>query len=548
MKTVFLYLVMVFVTSKISSQIKILSTDINSITRAGQGDLYKTTDTNQLYIGINDGTVALIGNEGIGGTNSGAVWGTGGNVGSEYSFLGTTGNSDLWFKVNNLESGRISLYKNSVALGYNSKAAYKSTLIGYQVGPSDATEAVGIGYNSKTAYRSVTVGSEAMASNIESVAIGGNTRTGYQSTAIGFGANAMGNTSTAIGYNSTSPQANTIVLGNNQNVGVNTTAPGNFLEVKGAISSATSGLRLTGLGSVTPSSALPNVLGVNANGDVVVTNNFSVNAWTLSGNSNASANNFLGTTNDVKMSLGTNNVSLFEFGKRSTLGLVQSYADYTDGNQFVLSIKGNGTSALQFEASGANFYKPMFFTTALGNFRLKGSAGGNDFFEIGSAGTNNDGSLEFIVGDDGNEPIVFKKYNYSTNANVEMMRLQGTGLDSNVRVGIRTNGTVANSTLQVKGSMSLEVSRLSGGSITLDENYYSVILSPGSYSNPAVVLPAASSCLGRIYIIKNYSGTVCNTNLNYVNRSGANTTNLANGRNFMLQSDGVEWQLIIGNN
>ncbi|MEZ0183154.1 hypothetical protein AB9T89_12985 [Flavobacterium oncorhynchi] len=521
-----------------------MSNNINSITDAGQGDLYKTTDTNQLYIGLSNGTVSLIGNEETGNSSG---WGIGGNSVSGNDFLGTTNNSDLWFKVNNLESGRISLYQNSLALGYNSKAAYKSTILGYQAGPSDAREAVGIGYNTKTAYRSVTIGSEANALNTESVGIGYNTRTAYQSTAIGFGATAMGNTSTAIGYNSTSPQANTIVLGNNQNVGINTTTPSNFLEIKGTAASSTSGLRLTGLGIATPTPALSNVLAVNSNGDVIVTSNSSINTWALTGNSNTASTSFLGTTNDVKMSIGTNNISLLEFGKRSTLGLVQSYTDYTDGNQYLLNIKGNGTSALQFEASGANFYKPMFFTTTTGNFRLKGSAGGNDFFEFGSAGTNNDGSLEFIVGDDGNEPIIFKKYNYSTASNVEMMRLQGIGLDNNVRIGIKTNG-IANSTLQVKGSLSLGIIRLSGGSITLDENYYTVILTSGSYSYPAIILPSASTCAGRIYVIKNYSGSVCNTNLNYVNRSGVNTTSLASNRNFILQSDGTEWQLVIGNN
>ncbi|MFH6999370.1 hypothetical protein ACHRVZ_15680 [Flavobacterium sp. FlaQc-57] len=548
MKVVFFYITMLFFSNNVISQIQVLSTDINSITKAGQGDLYKTTDTNQLYIGLSDGTVSLIGNEGVGGGSSGTSWGIGGNSVSEYSFLGTTNNSDLWFKVNNIESGRISLYKNSLALGYNSTAAYGSTLLGFQTGPSDATEAVGIGYNAKTAYRSVTIGSEASASNVESVGIGYNTRTAYQSTAIGSGASAIGNGSTAIGYNSTAPQANTIILGKNQNVGINNNAPNNFLEVKGATASSTSGLRLTGLGVVTPISALTNVLAVNSDGDVVVTNNSTANTWTLTGNSNASSNSFLGTTNDVKLSLRTNNVSILEFGKRSTLGLVQSYTDYTDSNQYLLNIKGNGTSALQFEASGANFYKPMFFTTASGNFRLKGSAGGNDFFELGSAGTNNDGSLEFIVGDDGNEPIVFKKYNSSTATNVEMMRLQGTGLDNNIRVGIKTYGVAANSTLQVKGSLSLAINRLSSGNITLDENHYTVILTSGSYSNPTIILPAANICTGRVYIIKNYSGSVCNTNFNYVNRSGVNTTALANGRNFMLQSDGTEWQLIIGNN
>jgi hypothetical protein len=545
MRFVFNYIVFFLFSCSIFSQVPILSTDVSTISSAAQGDLYLTTDTNQLFVGLNNGSVFLIGNETSSSGSAGSGWGFSGNAVSGTSFIGTTNNADLCFKVNNLESGRINLYQNSVALGYNSKAGYKSTLLGYQAGPSSATEAVGIGDNVNTAYQSVVIGSGASSSNVSSVAIGYNTATGYQGTAIGFGASASGNTSTAIGFNSSAPQANTIILGKDQKVGINTAVPNNFLEVKGTAGSAISGLRLTGLGTVTPGSYLNNVLGVNTNGDVVVTSNSGSSSWALAGNSNATATSFLGTSTDVKMSLGSNGKSIIEFGKRSTLGLVQSDADYSDANQYLVNIKGNGTSALQFEASGADFYKPIFFTTPQGNFRLKGSAAGNDFFELGSSGSSNNGSLEFVVGDDGNEPIVFKKYNYSSAANVEMMRLQGTGLDDKVRVGIKTNGAVANSTLQVGGSLSLAVSRISGGSVTLDDSYYSVILTSGTYSNPAVILPVASSCAGRIYVIKNYSGGTRYTNLNYVNKMGITTTSLASNNSFMLQSDGTEWQLII---
>lgn len=548
MKMAFIQVILLFFGCCAYSQIRITSNDISAITNAGQGDLYLTTDTNKLYIGLSDGTISIIGNESAAGGGTGTGWNLTGNSAPVSSFLGTTNNTDLLFKVNNLESGRISLYQNSVAFGYNTTAGYKTALFGYQTGPASASEAVGIGYNVKTAYRSVVVGSDAQALNGESVAIGYGSNTAYQATAVGFGAIASGNTSTAIGHSSSAPQANTIILGKNQNVGVNTTTPGNFLEVKGATASTISGLRLNGLGGVTPASPLTNVLAVNTNGDVVVTANTVSSNWSLLGNSNATSASFIGSTNDVKMNLGSNSTTLMEFGKRSTLGLVQSYTDYTDGNQYLVNIKGNGTSALQFESLAANLYKPMFFTTTDGNFRLKGSAASTDFFELGSAGTNNNGSLEFVVGDDGDEPIVLKKYNYSTATSVEMMRLQGTGLNNNVRVGIKTNGSTANSTLQIAGSLSLAVTRLSGGSVTLDENYYSIILTPGTYANPAVILPAASSCTGRVYIIKNYSGATRFTNLNYVNRSGTNTTSLASGRNFMIQSDGTQWQLIIGAN
>lgn len=143
-------------------------------------------------------------------------------------------------------------------------------------------------------------------------------------------------------------------------------------------------------------------------------------AWSLTGNAGTNAaTNFIGTTDDRAMVYKSNNQSFLEMGSRSTLGLVQGFTDYTDGTEKVSHLR----SSLQFEAAGAQFYKPKFFTDANGNFRMKGSAAGTDFYEFGSAGTDNAGQFEFIVGDDGDEPILFKSNNYLTGT-TEIMRLQ----------------------------------------------------------------------------------------------------------------------------
>jgi hypothetical protein len=277
-----------------------------------------------------------------------------------------------------------------------------------------------------------------------------------------------------------------------------------------------------------------------SNGTVTLIGNESASGWGLNGNSNALPTSLLGTTTDVKMNIGSSGIPILEFGKRSTLGLTQAYPDYTDGNQFLVHVKGaGGVSALQFQADAAGFYKPMFFTTTDGNFRLKGSAAGTDFFEMGSAGTSNNGSFEFIVGDDGDEPIIFKKYNYSPASFVEMMRIQGTGLNNSVRVGINTNGVAANSVLQVGGSLSLPISSVTAN-VTLTDNDYTVILKAGAGT---VTLPAANTCQGRIYVVKNISG-VAKSISSFVNKEGINSTNLLNNRNYTFQSDGVDWQLI----
>uniref|UniRef100_UPI003B503B3B hypothetical protein n=1 Tax=Flagellimonas sp. TaxID=2058762 RepID=UPI003B503B3B len=263
--------------------------------------------------------------------------------------------------------------------------------------------------------------------------------------------------------------------------------------------------------------------------------------WLLTGNV-GSAGSFLGTTNDVSMNIRSNNVSMLEFGRRQTLGLVQNYLDYTDGNQYLTYVKGNnGVSALQFQADAAAFYKPMFFTNSDGNFRLKGSAAGTDFFEIGSNGVSNNGELEFIIADDGAEPFLFKRFDYRDQQLKELFRIQGSAnsLNAKPRVGVNT-GQMANSTFQVNGSMSTAITRINS-SITLTEDHHTIIMTGGF---PNITLPNANSCLGRMYIIKNYTGSNRSCSI-YRTDNGGTSTQIRNGGCYVLQSDGVEWQQVM---
>ncbi len=146
----------------------------------------------------------------------------------------------------------------------------------------------------------------------------------------------------------------------------------------------------------------------------------STTAWTLTGNSGLNpATNFIGTTDDKALIFKSFGNPFLEFGNRGTLGLTQGYTDYDNATEKVTYVR----SALQFEAAAANFYKPKMYTDANGNFRVKGSSAGTDYFEFGSTGTANNGGFEFIIGDDGDEPILFKSYHY-INGMSEIMRLQ----------------------------------------------------------------------------------------------------------------------------
>jgi hypothetical protein len=269
-----------------------------------------------------------------------------------------------------------------------------------------------------------------------------------------------------------------------------------------------------------------------------------INSWLFTGNATGVTypTNFLGTTTDVPMSIRSNNTAMLEVGRRQTIGLLDASSTglfpYNQPNASVMYVRGTGgASALQFEASGAAFYKPIFFTDADGNFKMRGSCAGTDFFDLGSAGTANNGKLDFTIGDDGDEPIVFNKYNYSPVATIEMMRMQGTGLNNTVRVGVNMAGAVANSTFQVTGSMSTNIAT-TNAALTLTELNHTVIVT----ANVNITLPAANTCTGRFYIVKKTVAGAA-TISSFINNLGVASTTLNLGV-LQLQSDGTNWQQV----
>lgn len=285
--------------------------------------------------------------------------------------------------------------------------------------------------------------------------------------------------------------------------------------------------------------------------------------WETTGNAGLTTNNFLGTTDNVKMEIRSDNLPILQFGRRGSIaGLTQTFPDYDDATQPLAYLNGDGnTAALQFAASGANFYKPMFFTTTNGSFRLKGSAAGTDFFELGSAGINNNGRVEFTIADDGIEPFVFKRYYYNPRIYREFFRVQGhtNGRNAKTRFGININQQeipiagdldrnyndagqgfqIANSTLQIRGSVSKSILTTTAN-LTLTEDHHTVILG----GNHNITLPNANSCEGRIYIIKNTNNFATNISA-YINTSNiAGITTINNNSILWLQSDGSNWQQI----
>lgn len=114
---------------------------------------------------------------------------------------------------------------------------------------------------------------------------------------------------------------------------------------------------------------------------------------------------------------------------------------------------------------------------------------------------------------------------------------QNLGL-TNGNVGVGTS--TPNSVLQVSGSVSMPI-RATSTNTTLGNNDYTLVMNARDL---VITLPAASSCTGRIYILKNISNGDNTTSLNYLKENGDPDDKLGKDRIIWLQSDGTNWHQI----
>lgn len=107
------------------------------------------------------------------------------------------------------------------------------------------------------------------------------------------------------------------------------------------------------------------------------------------------------------------------------------------------------------------------------------------------------------------------------------------------QVGIATAYPISEQ--DAKDSLSLNVTT-TVGNLTLDETHYTVVIS----GNHNIAFPKASTCIGRVYIIKNSTSNI-QTISSYNNLLGETFSKINGETSIKLRSDGTYWQQIASN-
>lgn len=226
----------------LKAQQTITSSQAGTITNAPQGDLYITSDTDQLYMGISNGTLRLIGGEISSGGGSG--WNLTGNTITGSNFLGTVNYQPLTIKVNNATMGYLHP-QGGLAIGLGASANNTKALALGQNAAAGGNESTALGYGAASSgYQSTAIGHGAQASNNSGLALGYDANaSGQNATAIGYQTSSSGQNAMALGNGATAVNPNTIILGNTTadtqyagtKIGLGTNSPSVRLDVAGSV-------------------------------------------------------------------------------------------------------------------------------------------------------------------------------------------------------------------------------------------------------------------------------------------------------------------------
>ncbi|MDF1672521.1 MAG: hypothetical protein P1U41_03395 [Vicingaceae bacterium] len=308
-------------------------------------------------------------------SGGGASWLIAGNSGTNPSndFIGTTDNTPLHFRVNNITAGRIDHILFNTSLG-------RSTLQSVTTGQHNTAIGNNAMIGNTTGFHNTAIGSQALqgGNSNANVAIGwralmsssggDNTALGYQAgntittgssnTFLGYDADAASNNltnATAIGANAIVGQSNSLILGNNANVGIGTSSPVSSLNI---IYSGTN--TEAGLINYTQSNATLNGTGFYSAANTNGTGEITAGAFRVSLSGNSSKSVAVSAANSATSSLniglfarvsGTNISATHIGGVFEVVGGASNHAlqliDGSEGNGKILTSDATGKTTWQ---------------------------------------------------------------------------------------------------------------------------------------------------------------------------------------------------------
>ena len=282
-------------------------------------------------------------------------------------FLGTTNASNLVFKTNNVEAGRILAGNGYMGLG--------------STAPTSRLEVGAIGGDGITIKATTGVDAGDLmffdAAGVEKGRV-------YSNPLAASGLILSGGTV---------PAAH-VFINNLGNVGVGNSAPNNRVEITSAAAN-TSGLRFTNLTSASPTvAANGKALSVDVNGDVVLMPSAS-DAWKLLGNAGTVAGtNFLGTTDAQDLVFKTNNLERMRtLASSGNVGIAITTPDARLHIHNDFGVNGTENPILILEQNGVNANNGC-------SIEFKNDGAGYNSSIAGLDDGGNDGRLEFRTNDD----------------------------------------------------------------------------------------------------------------------------------------------------